>query len=243
MAVGWQLLITGLLAASVGLTELLTRYRSDPGYPLRHSVAAWFYVGLNAAAGVGALLLVRAFGWTFGQTHNIELWRILVAGFGAVALFRSSLFVTKIGGTEVGVGPSLVLGALLETFDREVDRKCAEEMSKVIDTSVLAGLDPERVMSTLPVLCLALMQNFPASDQALLAADLNKTRSDTTLSPQAKMRAVTIQLAKYLSPQLVKRLLQAAREVLVEPSAEPTTTVLAEAKKLTAPEVPGEDNH
>jgi hypothetical protein len=241
LPVGWQALIVGVLAGSVGLAEIVSRYRSNPGYTLRHSSAAWLYVLLNAGAGVVALFVIRAFGWTFGQTSHVDLWRILVASFGAIAFFRSSLFVTKIGDANVGVGPSLVLSALLDAFDREVDRTSAAEIAQVTKADTLAGLDPNTVMWALPVLCLALMQNFPPGDQALLGTELIKTRSDDTLSPQAKMQAVVIQLAKYLGAELVKDVLVNGRAIFVAappPSppppatAAPAAAVLEEARKL-----------
>jgi hypothetical protein len=241
MAVGWQALIVASLAGLVGLAELLGRYRSDPKYALRHSPAAWLYIVLNAGAGVVALFLIRAFGWTFGHTDHVVLWRILIAGFGAIAFFRSSLFMAKIGGSDVGVGPSLVLGTLLDACDRDVDRKSAEDMSKVMRPERLAGLDPNSVMYALPVLCLALMQNFAAGEQAQLFADLTNVRTNETLSPQAKMRAVSVQLAKNLGSQLVCEVLINAREVFETPSEAqqvmappPAARVIEEAKKLAS---------
>src|SRR6185295_5198304 len=234
MPVVWQAVIVGVLAGLVGLAEILTRYRSDPGYALRRSPSAWLYVFVNSVAGVAALLVVRAFGWTFGQTEHVDLWRILVAGFGAVSLFRSSLFMTKVGGTSVGVGPSLVLGAILDTFDREVDRGSAKEMSKVMSEDEVAGLDPDRVMTALPILCLALMQNFPPSDQAMLGTELIKTRHDRELKSDAKMRATIFQLAKYLGPELVRSVLLNARKVFEDGAKSPLTRsdVLRRAKEL-----------
>ncbi len=52
--------------------------------------------------------LVRAFGRDFGQPSHVTLWRVLIAGFGAIAVFRSSLFVAKVGGSEVNVGPMVI---------------------------------------------------------------------------------------------------------------------------------------
>jgi hypothetical protein len=244
MAVVWQAVIVGVLAGLVGLTEIVSRYRSDPSYPLKRSLAAWLYVGLNAAAGIGALFLIRAFGWTFGQSEHIDLWRILVASFGAIAFFRSSLFVTKVGGSNVGVGPSLVLGALLDAFDRDVDRKSAKRMSTVLGADKLAGLNPDSVMSALPVLCLALMQNFSPSDQALLGTELIKTQNDKDLTAEIKMRAVIVHLAKYLGAPLVLGVLENAHEVFqAPPPAKPlgvgaatmaadTAAVIAKARQL-----------
>lgn len=161
-----------------------------------------------------------------------------------MALFRSSLFVAKVGNSNVNVGPSLVLQGLLDTFDRSVDRKSAEEISDILNSQQISGLNPDQVMTVLPVLCLALMQNFAPSDQALLVAELQTTRADEALDPESKMMAVVIELAKYLGPDLVKRVLTNARPVLIAAStataalaatAAPAATgaVLQEARRLT----------
>jgi hypothetical protein len=50
---GWQFLIAAGLAGSVGLAEILTRYRSDPLKALGR-LGAWLYIALNAGAGAGA---------------------------------------------------------------------------------------------------------------------------------------------------------------------------------------------
>lgn len=246
MGAGGQAAISGAIAGSVGFTELLSRYRSSPGFSIQQPAAAG-YVLVNVGAGVIALYLVRAFGWNFGQTQNVTLWRILIAGFGALALFRSSLFVTKIGSSDVNVGPSVVLGALLDACDRAVDRASATELSKKIADGMLTGLNPAAVDSALPVICLALMQNFAPSDQALLAADLNKVRQDTSLSPDVQMRAVIVQLSKYLGPEVVQNVLSKARNLFTGatepppapavptpmPTASEAVAVLNQAKALT----------
>lgn len=213
MALGWQLAIAGGLAGAVGLAEIVARYRSEPSFALQR-LTAWSYILVNAAAGVGALFLVRAFGWTFGQTGNIDLWRSLIAGFGALAIFRSSLFVTKVGETEVNVGPSQVLSSILDTFDRAIDRKCAAKIANSITQKELDELDPKRVISTLPVLCLSLMQNFSAADQALLAAALKEIEANEKLSTRAKMRATIVQLAKFLGNELVGKVLEGSISIL-----------------------------
>lgn len=237
MDAGWQATIAGAIAGSVGVAELIGRYRSSPGFSIGR-LAAWGYVGLNAVAGFLALYLVRAFDWNFNQTENVTLWRILVAGFGAVALFRSSLFVTKVGSTDVNVGPSLVLGTLLDACDRSVDRDSAAELSKIIADAELKGLNADAVDSALPVLCLALMQNFPSADQALLGTDLKKIREDHTLTSDARMRAVIVQLAKYLGPTVVRDVLKNARQLFTSPAVSPAATqAAAQAAAAQAAEV------
>ena len=239
MAVGYQALIVALLAGLVGAAELINRYRSDATLVWR-SPAAWIYVALNAMAGLGALLLIRAFGWSFGATDHVWLWQVLVAGFAAITFFRSSVFNAKIGATTVGVGPSMVLGALLDACDRQIDRSSAMALAAMLSTSgPLQGLDSQAVVRVLPILCLALMQNFPAADQAQLGADLSKIGTDADLPDLARMHAVCVVLAKYLGTELVLRVLTNGRALfeasvtLVGPTqSPPPASVLDEAKRI-----------
>ncbi len=235
MAVGWQALIVASLAGFVGVAELLSRYRSDPKYVLGR-LLAWVYILINAFAGIGALLLIRAFGWKFGQTEHVDLWRVLVAGFGAIAFFRSSLFVTRIGGSVVGVGPSLVLGAVLDACDRAIDRKSAERLSQMIKPELSEGLDPDKIMTALPVLCLALMQNFPSGDQAQLGADLSNIRNDKTIALATRMQAVVIHLAKHLGEDVVRQVLENGREVFVTGPPDAQAVIEQAKRELVDPE-------
>jgi hypothetical protein len=210
--VAWQIAAVALLASLVGVAELVGRYRADPWHSLVPSGAALLYIILNAVAGVGALLLIRAFNWDFGQTEHVDIWQVLVASFGAVAFFRSALFVARIGGEDVGVGPSLILQVLLDACDRQVDRAAAGGMARdVAEQLNITGLSPIQVMDTLPVLCLALMQNFAAADQALLGAELSRFRTASAMGDEAKMLATTIALTKYLGIDVVRQVLSSAR--------------------------------
>jgi hypothetical protein len=116
-------LCAGLLGGALGLSELLSRFRDRPSALLK-AVAAWLYVGFNALASLGALLLVDLMGWQFslGDTTASTTTRVLVAGLGAAALFRSNFFVAKIGDENVGIGPSTLLMNYLASAERSIDR-------------------------------------------------------------------------------------------------------------------------
>jgi hypothetical protein len=243
LAVWIQAAIAGFIAAIVGFAEIVTRYRSDPRGALK-SPAAWAYLALNWGTGVAALFLVNAFGWKFGQTGDTTAWRILVSGFGALALFRSSLFVAKIGGSDVPVGPSVVVEALLNACDREVDRKCAEGIAEKLRKEDLTGLNQASTATNLPVLCLSLMQNFQPSDQALLGAELNKIQTDQQLAPEAKVRAIVIQLSKFLGPDFVLDVIRDSKTLLSQPPQQAADgqaevrAVLNEVQRLLGDPVP-----
>src|SRR6266496_3570606 len=93
-----------LLGILVGLAELVSRYRDAPKQAL-YTWPAVLYLLLNGAASGLALALILGFGWTFGApASSLRLARVLVAGVGAMGLFRTSLFTVRAGDKDVGVG-------------------------------------------------------------------------------------------------------------------------------------------
>src|SRR5262249_7596913 len=103
------------LGALVGASELVSRYRDAPNAALK-TWPAIFYVSINLLASVGALGLMVALNWP-PQTR----WsRVLVAGVGAMAFFRTSLFIVRVADRDVGIGPSGFLQIFLAAADRAV---------------------------------------------------------------------------------------------------------------------------
>lgn len=86
--------IVGVLGALVGMTEIASRYRDNPVRSLSQP-GALLYVLVNAGGSVSALFIIRAFGWDFGFDRGPErdLARGMIAGLGALALFRTRLFI------------------------------------------------------------------------------------------------------------------------------------------------------
>ena len=103
-------ILARLIGAAVGLAELVSRYRDAPGRALISWVAA-IYIAINAAAAIFALFMILANKWEFSFSGGsaVLTWQVLIAGFGALALFRSSLFSVRIGGGDVQVGPAAFL--------------------------------------------------------------------------------------------------------------------------------------
>jgi hypothetical protein len=93
-----DLIVVGGIGAFVGTGELISRYRDAPARALR-CPPALLYIAVNSAAACAAYGLVDAFDLTFGAAPGSPTrWtRVLVAGFGAMALFRSSLFTVRVG--------------------------------------------------------------------------------------------------------------------------------------------------
>jgi hypothetical protein len=126
-----------------GQRELVPRYRDAPKAAL-YTRPALVYVALNVAASVLALALIRGYGWTFDSTGASQRWtQVLVAGAGAMALFRTSLFMVRAGDRDIGVGPGSFLQIFRDAADREVDRLRARARGMAV-AKLMEGIDYQK---------------------------------------------------------------------------------------------------
>ena len=187
-----DLTVAFLIGALVGMGELVGRYRDEPGRAVR-SLPAFIYMAINGAASAAALALSHLFGWTFGAVAGSDQARatqIVVAGFGAMAIFRSSLFLYRVGNREIGIGPVAFLQVMLEATDRGVDRHRAQARSAGV-RRIMSGLDFDTVAITLPAYAIGLMQNLSEQDQSVLSTRVDDVRK----SPQdPRMKAMGLGL-------------------------------------------------
>jgi hypothetical protein len=179
IALRWVVVI--VLGGALGAAELVSRYRDSPKRALFTWPAA-FYILINVIASAGAYGLAKAFSWqfNFGDAKDAvarEWSLVLVCGLGAMALFRSSLFVRRIGDRDVGVGPVSFLQVFLNASDAEVDRIRAIDRAGAV-ANVMAGVKYEKARKVLPPLCLALMQNLSDDVQRDLARALKLLEDD-----------------------------------------------------------------
>ena len=183
----------GSIGLLVGLTEILSRYRDDP-WQATLNAGALIYVSVNFIAATIALFLLRdVFPVTFNlenipaNADKIRLLRIVVAGLGAMAIFRSSLFVFRIADKDVSIGPGLVLQVLLDVTDRAVDRARARPRALIV-SKIMQGVDFTKAEVALPTYCFALMQNVSAQEQLAFAKQLSQLAA-------ANMSTITKSLA------------------------------------------------
>jgi hypothetical protein len=202
-------LVAALLGVVVGGTELISRYRDAPQSAL-FSRPAWLYVFLNAAASVLALALARTYGWTFGATGPSQRWtQVFLAGIGAMAVFRTSLFTVRAGDRDVNVGPGLFLQILRDAADREVDRARAQARGKAV-AQLMRDVDFEKASKTLVPYCLALMQNVSDGEQKDLMNAV-ETLASGPMDGAIKGRILGLQLMKVVGPVVLTAAVEALR--------------------------------
>jgi hypothetical protein len=215
-----------VLGGLLSVAELISRYRDDPARAV-WSLPAALYVGVNCAASAAALWLIREFGWTFGATGATSATvQVLVAGFGAAALFRSSLFNMTVGDQIVGVGPAAILNVILSAADRAVDRKRArirfEKTSEIMRDISFADHAESLVLC-----CWAAMQNASSVEIKAIDDQMLSLRSKTEGVPD-QVKSLVLGLA--LQTVVGDRVLREAAQRLAafaSPEKPPGTTPAA----------------
>jgi hypothetical protein len=210
MAVAFDFIAAALLGIVVGLAELVSRYRDAPQAAL-YSRPALLYLALNGAASGLALALIRGYGWTFGAAAGPARWtQLLVAGVGAMAFLRTSLFTVRAGDRDIGIGPATFLQTLRDATDREVDRQRARtrilEVGKLMD-----GVDYGRASESLIPYCLALMQNVPDDEQQKLVRAV-KLLDPEPIDAAVKVRILGLLLMNVVGPEVLSVAVDSFRE-------------------------------
>ncbi|MGB5723262.1 MAG: hypothetical protein WBM39_02515 [Parasphingorhabdus sp.] len=171
-------LIVASFGAFLGLSELLARYRDEPWL----AVINWsggLYVGINTLASLGALFVINVFEVDFGVDqassnglYQLRVSLLIAAGFGAMAIFRSSIFTFRVGDRDLPAGPALILQILLDVADRAVDRKRAFARSKLV-ADKMKDVDFDKAKLALPTYSMALMQNVTSEEQSAIRTQVD----------------------------------------------------------------------
>ncbi|HKH39177.1 MAG TPA: HYR domain-containing protein, partial [Rubrobacter sp.] len=161
-----------------------------------------------------------ASGLTFGidpqNLGNTDLalstLQVLVAGFGAMAFFRSSIFVANIQGQEVGVGPSTLLQTILTASDKAVDRTRAKARAKYV-ASVMDGVSAPKAERSLPVHSIALMQNLSKENQEAFAKEV-RTLYDTAMNNQVRTLNLGLLIMNYMGQDVLRAAVNSLHDVI-----------------------------
>lgn len=204
--------VVALLGVLVGGGELISRYRDAPARAL-YNWPAFFYVVLNIAASVAALALIRIYGWTFGMNAGgsaLRWTQILLAGTGAMALFRTSLFTLHVADQDIGVGPSSFLQIFRDASDRAVDRLRAKARGDQV-AEIMQGISYPKAYEGLPPYCLALMQNVPDEEQVRLMKSLELLNQEQ-MDDAIKVRILGLHLMNVVGPDVLTAAVESLRD-------------------------------
>lgn len=218
-----RLIVAGL-GAGVGAGEVVSRYRDAPARALT-SVPGILYVLLNAVVAIAALGFVRTFDLKFGladdATHSQIRWaRIAIAGTGAMAVLRSSLFTVRAGDQDVAVGPAGFLQIIMGAVDREVDRRRAQARAPLVH-EIMSDIAFENAVRALPSFCFALMQNLDDDDQERFGEQLKRLQADTAMSPDAKCLNLGLALMNVVGEEVLRAAVEQLRPTIAKDPPRP----------------------
>jgi hypothetical protein len=159
-------LIVFALGGLVGFVEMIARYRDAP-FKVVISLPGFAYILINALVSLVALWSIRLFDWKPVAQGSAEVNRwvqVASAGLGAMIIFRSSLFLFRVGEEDISVGPNAILQILLDAVDREVDRRRGRQRANAVE-KMMCNIKYDEAALNLPPLSIALMQNLPKDEQ------------------------------------------------------------------------------
>jgi hypothetical protein len=184
----------------VGVGELVSRYRDAPEHAIR-TTPALLYIALNAVAAVAALALVESFGVVKGTDRAAGITRVLLAGFGAMAFFRTSVFTIRVGDQDVSIGPVAFLQIVLHAADRAVDRVRADARASAV-AACMSGVSFQAAQAALPAFCMQLMQNVPADEQNEVG-DAVKILQSSAMDDQTKAKNLGLLLMNVVGEKVL----------------------------------------
>lgn len=178
----------GLIGLGTGATELMSRYRDRP-FDAVISAPGLGYMMVNAAAAVLAFYFLTL--WQ--KPEGDSAVRVLTAGIGAMAVFRSGLFTTRVGGQDIPIGPNFILKTILDVLDRAYDRQRANRRAELIGT-IMGGVDFAQAKASLTELSLNLMQNVAGEEREKIAREIERVGGLGGLGGEAQAMVLGLKL-------------------------------------------------
>lgn len=191
-------LIAIAIGLVVGVAEVLSRYRDAPFNALATMAGATYVLFNGATAGLALLFLLEVLPlWQDdppAPTLASTLSNALMAGFGAMAVLRSSILTTRVGNKDVEVGPA----AFVEIFRRVMDRNIARvrALKRAEEVATLMGdISFVRSYSSLSSICLSLLQSVDADERAAVEQQIGSLANQTGRSDRDKALELGLILA------------------------------------------------
>jgi hypothetical protein len=178
---GWKTLAgwafaSFLFGITVGLSEILSRYRDEPVLSATTSFGVAYLI-LNGLISLVAFAVVRKYPTQIFPALEKDLFlTAVVAGFGAMAVFRSKFFTFRSAdGKDFPIGPAIVLDTVLRTIDAKIDRRRATERQAQVFDSMIGLHDFENVAKYIEA-SLSSFQNLSPDDKTEIKTVIDQYR-------------------------------------------------------------------
>lgn len=193
--------IAALVGAGVGLGEILSRYRDAPG-AAASSRAGLGYILFNAAVSLVVMFFIREVFPIWDQTANTApptdlrtlVTHALIAGFGAMAILRSSILTARVGSKDVEIGPAAVVDIFRSTMDRDVARVRATPRARLVQ-DIMGDVSFVRSYEALSSISLTLLQSVDADERSRIEQEIGALANRTGRSDEDKALELGLILA------------------------------------------------
>jgi hypothetical protein len=172
---------------------------------------ALIYVCVNIAAGAAALALVKEFEVFAPETGKLDhhlIYEAMLAGFGAIAFFRTSLFTVRVAGSDVGIGPSALLKALLDSSDMMLNRLQAFRRASVVD-DIMGAVDFDKAKAALPTMCFTLLTEFPSDVQDRVGKQIAELDANAAIPKETKAKILGVYMIQQVGAEVLDRAVKA----------------------------------
>ena len=188
-AYGWTF-ATFVFGALVGLSEILSRYRDEPLLATA-TMSGMSYLAINGTISAIAFGILRKYpDQIFSGLKNDLLMSAVVAGFGAMVIFRSKLFTFKSSdGKEYPIGPSIVLDTILKMIDSKIDRRRATERQTRVFSKMFGINDFSKTADYIEASLLS-FQNLSQDDKTQIISVITEYRTLTKWPDSLKSLAL-----------------------------------------------------
>lgn len=189
-----------LLGELVGFSEIVSRYRDEP-LTASMTVYGASYFAINGLLAWAGFITMENSPNAFPAFVGHAYWTAICAGFGAMAVFRSKLFVFRSDdGKEFPVGPDIVLSSILKIVDRKIDRQRAVRRQRLVfsKASEIAGLIATAadfdIAANFLIVSMSSFQNLSEAERQQIAAAAERLKRDMVGVPNL-YKAMTLAFA------------------------------------------------
>ncbi|MGZ5480525.1 MAG: hypothetical protein ACXWID_00935 [Pyrinomonadaceae bacterium] len=236
------LFLCACFGASVGATEIVSRYKDEPFIAIM-SPPGLRYLGLNAGMSLAAFYVL----YHFRQTIMIEdpLTMSIVAGFGAMVVMRSKVFNFKTEkGETYAVGPDAVLSTFLASVDRQIDRYRASRRQDLVYEETRSVIDPQNAPEFLKTFLVS-YQNLSNDEKASVDSEIKRIYEGADFkSPRLKFMVIAFGFLNIMGEKNFKALMDQLKKYQKPPENEVVAdqselgTTLSSAPGSPAPAAP-----
>ena len=149
------------------------------------------YLGINGFISLAAFAVLLHYpSGIFPKLAGDNFMASIVAGFGAMGIMRSKLFIFRSDdGKEYPIGPAIVIETILRVADRKIDRFRAAQREQRVFSSLKETANFEQAADYLTASLLA-FQNLSQDEKRDIAAVIQQYREQQSWPPALKTMAM-----------------------------------------------------